>query len=330
MAGAATFRFRMTLATALLVATWIVFAGASHAADRTWPISGAQDDKALIEALTKRVEQLEQRLRELKAPVKTPKTGAVGTPSDAALLYQAALDDFAADRPKLGRRALALLIARYPKSPEAALARQRLRSKITPQKQVGSPSPQLGSAEIQPAAAITGFRTRTKTMKAKAMPTRQAVAAPGWEADVRRSRELTGDFKLTAGDRLFFPQGGVRIGASGRKVLAAQAAWLKRHASARVRLEGHADDLGTAAYNRDLARQRVRAVRARLIALGIAAERVRTSVLGNTKPVAICPDPACKAQNRRVVAVVTAPAKDRNRRSGIRHITGAKVRSHAR
>lgn len=319
MAGATP--FSLLIFTAVLMADCTFAGRVSVAAETTWSGLAARDDKALIESLAKRVELLERRLRELNAapafrPRKATKSTAVSPMSDAALLYQAALEDFASNKPSLARRALTLLIARYPNSPEAESARQRLAGGKTARKPtVRQQSPKPVRVRIEP--ALSAARLPSTGKQAPMKLTRVQLSKPvlkrapnlsGWQADVRRTRELASKFKLTVGDRIFFPEGGATIGARARKVLAAQALWLKRHANARARLEGHADDLGTRDYNRDLAQRRATAVRARLIELGVAPNRLRITNHGNKQRITICSTAACKAQNRRVVAIVEIAA----------------------
>ena len=68
-----------------------------------------------------------------------------------------------------------------------------------------------------------------------------------------------------------------------------------------VVVEGHADSRGSEAYNQQLGARRADAVRARLIAGGIAAERIETVSYGEARPVAPATDDASYARNRRAV-----------------------------
>ncbi len=313
-----------------LAAACLVASAVAHAGEPVWSPLSARDDKTIIDALAKRVAQLESRLRELQAAQGAHQPDGTrpvtATPmSDSALLYQAALEDFAADRPALARRALALLIKRYPDSREADAARQRSTNANNPRAVAKRLQPlQRRLVPIQPASTLSepAIRVRKQaTVKLAGVAvagfaTDKTPVAQGWQVDVRRTRDLGQDFKLTAGDRIFFPEGGAMIGARARIVLLAQAAWLKRHAKARLRLEGHADDLGTRDYNRQLARRRAQVVQARLMQLGVARDRLRVAAYGNMQRIAICPGAECKAHNRRVVAVIEGAAKRGSARRG--------------
>ena len=115
------------------------------------------------------------------------------------------------------------------------------------------------------------------------------------------ARAAEQDFRLFVGDRVFFGDRSAELGSRARSLLAAQARWLKQVPHATVIVEGHADDQGSAAFNQELAARRAQAVRERLIAEGIDASRITLEVHGRQRPVALCSDGECAAQNRRVV-----------------------------
>jgi outer membrane protein OmpA-like peptidoglycan-associated protein len=131
-----------------------------------------------------------------------------------------------------------------------------------------------------------------------------APLMPGW------SVTIPGEFQTLVGDRVFFSEGSAELGARARKALAAQAAWLARHPSLGVTIEGHADDPG--ADDHQLSQRRAEAVRQRLIETGIAPERIRTVAYGRQRLVAECAGSACGAQNRRAITVVGAPTAAAN------------------
>jgi peptidoglycan-associated lipoprotein len=126
----------------------------------------------------------------------------------------------------------------------------------------------------------------------------------GWGPVVRHARTLQSNFRLVAGDRVFFEEGSTELSARAGSVIAAQAAWLKRYPQTLVIVEGHADDPGAAGENTALSESRAEAVRARLLEAGVEPERVVTKVFGRDRPVAICGETECAAQNRRAVSVV--------------------------
>jgi len=87
-------------------------------------------------------------------------------------------------------------------------------------------------------------------------------------------------------------------------------------ATRRVALEGHADAIGTDAYNLDLSRRRAESVAVELVARGVRRDRLTVEGFGKRRPIApnTTPDghdnPAGRALNRRVEAVVQPAAAD--------------------
>jgi outer membrane protein OmpA-like peptidoglycan-associated protein len=76
---------------------------------------------------------------------------------------------------------------------------------------------------------------------------------------------------------------------------------LKENPEMKVSLYGHADEIGTEAYNMDLSKERANAARTYLIDNGIAPERIATvQGYGKSKPIAPNDTEAGRAKNRRV------------------------------
>ncbi|MFM9941585.1 MAG: OmpA family protein [Hyphomicrobiaceae bacterium] len=140
--------------------------------------------------------------------------------------------------------------------------------------------------------------------------TRPAQPGQPWTTEIRRVRALTQDFQASTGDRIFFGEASAELGSRARAVLAAQAEWLKRFPQVPIVISAHADDRGSRDYNEDLSIRRGEAVKARLMAEGIDASRMRVIPHGREARLAVCEDPGCAAQNRRVVTVIgeTEPA----------------------
>lgn len=70
-------------------------------------------------------------------------------------------------------------------------------------------------------------------------------------------------------------------------------------------VEGHTDSDGANDYNQTLSEARASAVKAQLASEGLTDERIRAFGLGETDPVASNETEIGKAQNRRVVIVIT-------------------------
>jgi peptidoglycan-associated lipoprotein len=114
------------------------------------------------------------------------------------------------------------------------------------------------------------------------------------------------DFVVNVGDRVFFETDSSELSAQARATLDKQAQWLSRYPQYTFTIEGHADERGTREYNLALGARRAQAVRDYLISRGIAANRMNTISYGKERPVALCDDISCWAQNRRAVTVLNA------------------------
>jgi len=96
------------------------------------------------------------------------------------------------------------------------------------------------------------------------------------------------------------------VRADQRDALAANAAWMKKYPSVKVRVEGHCDERGTDKYNMALGDKRANAVKDYLVSLGIDSGRVETISFGKSKPFADGHNEEAWAQNRRGHFVVIA------------------------
>ena len=93
--------------------------------------------------------------------------------------------------------------------------------------------------------------------------------------------------------------------SSGEKAqLDTIAAQLQADTSIKIRLEGHADDIGTAAENRELSLERARLARRYLLDKGIARDRIKVKGFGETRPYENAQTNEARSKNRRVEVVV--------------------------
>ncbi len=115
-------------------------------------------------------------------------------------------------------------------------------------------------------------------------------------------------FQQTVGDRVLFAVDQSSLSDSATATLDAQAEWLLTNPDYAVLIEGHADEQGTREYNLALGARRANSVSEYLVSRGVSPARIRTVSYGKERPIALCSDEACYAQNRRAVTVVTAGA----------------------
>jgi peptidoglycan-associated lipoprotein len=91
-----------------------------------------------------------------------------------------------------------------------------------------------------------------------------------------------------------------------RGIIAAHAAYLTAHTSARVTLEGHADERGTREYNLGLGERRGNAVSGLASAQGGRGDQLTVVSYGEERPTCRVSDEDCWSQNRRVEIVYTS------------------------
>lgn len=111
-------------------------------------------------------------------------------------------------------------------------------------------------------------------------------------------------FTTAVGDRVFFDTASSSLSTAAQGTLNLQAEWLQQFPDRTLTLQGHADERGTREYNLALGARRAQAAFDYLVAQGIAPNRMTTVSFGKERPVELCSDERCWAQNRRTVTVV--------------------------
>jgi peptidoglycan-associated lipoprotein len=84
-----------------------------------------------------------------------------------------------------------------------------------------------------------------------------------------------------------------------KAALTEDGAWLKGNAGAKVLIEGHCDERGTAEYNLGLGERRAKAVKDSLITEGVAADRISIISYGKERPFVLGHDESAWKWNRR-------------------------------
>lgn len=100
-------------------------------------------------------------------------------------------------------------------------------------------------------------------------------------------------------DEVYFDYDKSDLTDAARATLQKNGDWLKRWASTKVMIEGHADNRGTNEYNLALSERRAGSIRDYLVSLGVVAGRMTIVGKGEEQPV--CRDEAesCWSKNRR-------------------------------
>jgi outer membrane protein OmpA-like peptidoglycan-associated protein len=103
---------------------------------------------------------------------------------------------------------------------------------------------------------------------------------------------------------ILFETGKADLKPESRPVLKEIASTMQKYPDLKILIEGHTDNVGSAASNLTLSDNRAAAVKAALVAdFGLAEDRMTTKGLGDTKPSVPNATPAGRAQNRRVEIV---------------------------
>jgi peptidoglycan-associated lipoprotein len=129
------------------------------------------------------------------------------------------------------------------------------------------------------------------------------------DADSARSEDfsITDPETLEGGplEDIHFDLDQATLGDAARATLEKHALWLQNHRSAKVMVEGHCDERGTAEYNLALGDQRARATRDYLVSLGVGADRLDTVSYGKERPLDPLNSEAAHSRNRRAHFVVS-------------------------
>jgi len=131
------------------------------------------------------------------------------------------------------------------------------------------------------------------------------AAAPD-PRDYTDARNFDNSESLLSKRVIYFDFDKSEVKAEYRPIVAAHAAYVSAHSSARVTLEGHADERGTREYNLGLGERRGNAISGLLSAAGAMGGQLDTVSYGEERPVCRVSDENCWWQNRRVEIVYTA------------------------
>ncbi len=217
-----------------------------------------------------------------------------GPEQRAQELYLDGMEKLDAGHAEWARKTFDSLLARFPDSAAADLARRQL----------GALDHGHDHGHGLDASGVAPVKGRAQAPASDPTPVISRSAA--WRQELRRNAAIQAKLRTEAGDRVFFSAGSAELGTRARMALAAQAQWLKQWHEFEAAIAGHADEPGTEEENLRLSRDRAEAVRRRLVAEGVAAARLAVVALGRTDPIAPCADPDCAAQNRRAVTLVFA------------------------
>lgn len=116
--------------------------------------------------------------------------------------------------------------------------------------------------------------------------------------------EVTEGWELNLAGKVLFSFNDERLGPDGLQTVTGIADTLRKENLTRLRIEGHADNIGGDEYNRRLSTRRAEVVAREFTARGLPAARIEIRGVGSTMPIADNATEAGRTQNRRVVVLV--------------------------
>ena len=164
-------------------------------------------------------------------------------------------------------------------------------------------------AEAAKAQAAQTQRLFEAQAKAADLARQEARLAEATAGDLRkrlqnlRATRGAQGMQMTLDDIAFAP-GQVGLRPEAKASLGQLVAFVNRDPTKPIRIEGHTDSRGKPESNRVLSQHRADAVRAALVAAGVAANRITSVGLGEDQPVADNDTEEGRARNRRVDVIL--------------------------
>ena len=151
------------------------------------------------------------------------------------------------------------------------------------------------------AACATQSNTESEPAPAPSASSPSASTAPATRSGPSASAAATprGGFAMPQARSVYYEYDKAEIKADDAKLIDAHAQYLRQHPEVKVKVEGNADERGSAEYNLALGQRRADAVMKRMTILGIPGERIETVSFGKEKPKARGHDETSWSENRR-------------------------------
>lgn len=105
--------------------------------------------------------------------------------------------------------------------------------------------------------------------------------------------------KIDGLQTIHFDYDKANLNSDAKKKIQSNADWLKSHGNVGLQIEGHCDARGSIEYNLSLGERRAQTVKAYMVGLGVAGDRLSVISYGKEKPVANGDSEADFAKNRR-------------------------------
>lgn len=165
----------------------------------------------------------------------------------------------------------------------------------TPKEEVKEPAAAPAPVAAEPVTApVEPAQTATAPVVSEPAPAPAPAPAESAAANIMDTRSVYFPFDVDA------------VQASDRETVQAHGKYLGENRTAKVRVEGNADERGSSEYNLALGQRRANNVKKLLILSGARASQITTVSYGEEKPRATGHEEAAWAQNRRADIVYTS------------------------
>jgi len=163
-------------------------------------------------------------------------------------------------------------------------------------------------------AVLAACASRGGDVPAEPEPTPPAEPTPAPEVEVDRvdpanyadSRNLDNPDSVLSQREIYFEFDRSDVRPEFLPIISAHAAYVRANPTARVLLEGHADERGSREYNLGLGERRGQSVLDLMRAEGASGSQIEVVSYGEERPVCRQSSEACWERNRRVEIVYTA------------------------
>jgi peptidoglycan-associated lipoprotein len=118
------------------------------------------------------------------------------------------------------------------------------------------------------------------------------------EEEARRLREAAEKARLESED-IHFEFDQYILSDTAKQILNKKAQWMKDYPAAKILIEGHCDERGSAEYNLALGQKRAEVAMNYLTSLGVSANRISTISFGKEKPLDTGSNEEAWTKNRR-------------------------------
>lgn len=162
-------------------------------------------------------------------------------------------------------------------------------SKKLPDISGGSSSGELSGFSRNPAEERLGQERYSTALNPSGMTSRQ-------RAELTKEEKAAVDAGL---QDVFFGFDQWTLSDDGMEALNHDAAYMKDHPGAVLRIEGHCDERGTSDYNMILGDKRAKAARNYLTSVGVNPKQIAIVSYGKERPFCFDRDESCYQQNRR-------------------------------